>query len=427
MFGGSGRSHGFGMEESEAPRDAQYLIQMHEIRLLSQLSLGIRISARNDSHAGCWRIEDRTMVTVEEFSRLVSGVYAAAVTPKHWAVALADISRMLNASGGGLLTGAGSSRSVMTTTVPSEASSAYIAYYRTIDYVLDAVEKSPVGLIRGGQALVALNAHSEFEADFMRPFEMDDGIFVRLTGGRLPTSFLVAAPKGPEPFDTAERVRFMGALIPHLQQAVRTQGKLAALADSAVELAGALEAVRHGVIIVAAEHLVINLNSAAERIVRAEDGLRLASGRIAAISMRAEQELHCAIQNAIAGEPSAVRAARSLTCVRPSGRRPYVIHVLPSHRRDSDEPLRRPMALVLIIDPDDEPEPAAELLRRLYLLTEAEAEVALRVMHGEDLRRIAEDLSISLTTVRTHLQHVFEKTDTHRQAELVRLLFALIP
>ena len=91
------------------------------------------------------------MVTVEEFSRLVSGVYAAAVTPQHWAVALADISRILNASGAGLLTGAGSSRSVMTATVPLEASGAYIAYYRTIDYVLDAVEKSPVGLIRGGR------------------------------------------------------------------------------------------------------------------------------------------------------------------------------------------------------------------------------------------------------------------------------------
>ena len=367
------------------------------------------------------------MVTVEEFSRLVSGVYAAAVTPQHWAVALGDISRILNASGGGLLTGAGSGRSVMITTVPLEASRAYIAYYRTIDYVLDAVEKGPVGLIRGGQALVALNAHSEFEADFMRPFEMDDGMFMRLTGGRLPTSFLVAAPKGLEPFDTAERVKFVSALIPHLQQALRTQGKLVALADSAVELAGALEVVRHGVMIVAAEHLVINLNSAAERIVRAEDGLCMQSGRIAAKSTRAEQELHCAIQNALAGEPSAVRTAQSLTCVRPSGKRPYVIHVLPSHRRNADEPLRRPMALVLIIDPDDEPEPAAALLRRLYHLTEAEAEVALHVMHGEDVRQIAEELSISLTTVRTHLQHVFDKSDTHRQAELVHLLLALNP
>jgi DNA-binding CsgD family transcriptional regulator len=72
------------------------------------------------------------------------------------------------------------------------------------------------------------------------------------------------------------------------------------------------------------------------------------------------------------------------------------------------------MALVLIIDPEDETEPTAALLRRLYRLTKAEAEVALHVKHGEDLRQIAAELSISWTTVRTHLQHVFDKTDTHR-------------
>jgi DNA-binding CsgD family transcriptional regulator len=32
-----------------------------------------------------------------------------------------------------------------------------------------------------------------------------------------------------------------------------------------------------------------------------------------------------------------------------------------------------------------------------------------------------------LTTVRTHLRRVFVKTDTHRQAELVRLLSTLTP
>ena len=85
------------------------------------------------------------------------------------------------------------------------------------------------------------------------------------------------------------------------------------------------------------------------------------------------------------------------------------------------------MALVVVIDPEDEPVPAAALLRRLYRLTRTEAEVALHIMHGADLRQISEELSISLTTVRTHLQHVFDKTDTHRQAELVRLLLVLCP
>ena len=33
------------------------------------------------------------MVTVEDFSRLVSGIYAAAVTPQHWRMAVRDIHR----------------------------------------------------------------------------------------------------------------------------------------------------------------------------------------------------------------------------------------------------------------------------------------------------------------------------------------------
>jgi DNA-binding CsgD family transcriptional regulator/PAS domain-containing protein len=268
--------------------------------------------------------------------------------------------------------------------------------------------------------------NSEFY-DWLRPIDIDDALVVRLTSGARPACLIFGAPKRTESFDTRERVKLVGELVPHLQQALRTQGKLAALANSTVELAGALEAVRYGIVIVAGQHLVINLNSAAGQIFRAEDGLCMRSGRIAATSTHAEQELHYAIQNAFADERSTVRRGRSLTCFRPSGKRPYVIHVLPSHRRDAGEPPRQAMALVLIIDPEDEPAPPAALLRRLYHLTEAEAEVALHVMHGADLKQISDELSISLTTIRTHLQHVFDKTDTHRQAELVRLLLALSP
>jgi DNA-binding CsgD family transcriptional regulator len=83
-----------------------------------------------------------------------------------------------------------------------------------------------------------------------------------------------------------------------------------------------------------------------------------------------------------------------------------------------------PTALVLIVDPEKEPEPELQALRRLYGLTSTEAEIALRVLDGAGLGPIAEELSVSLATVRTHLQHVFDKTHTHRQAELVRLLLA---
>jgi DNA-binding CsgD family transcriptional regulator len=368
------------------------------------------------------------LVTVDEFSRLVSGIYAAAVTPQHWATATREMCRALDGTSGGLATANGAMWSIQNSSLPPAAVKSYGEYYARLDRVLDALEKGPVGAVRTGMELIPLVRKSEFFEDWMRPYEIgEDGLFVRLSAGPRPPSVVVSAPRRTEAFDTPERVKLMSGLVPHLRQALRTQDKLAALADSTVELAGALEVVRHGIIIVAGEHLVINLNSAAERIFRAEDGLCMRSGRIAAPSTHAEQELHCAIQNALAGESSTVRSGRSLTCPRPSGKRPYVIHVLPSRRHNADEPPRQPMALVLIIDPDDEPEPATALLRRLYCLTEAEAEVALHVMHGADLKQISEELSISLTTVRTHLQHVFDKTDSHRQAQLVRLLLVLCP
>lgn len=49
------------------------------------------------------------------------------------------------------------------------------------------------------------------------------------------------------------------------------------------------------------------------------------------------------------------------------------------------------------------------------------------MMHVADPKQISDELSVSLATVRTHLQHVFDKTETHRQAELVRLLLVLSP
>lgn len=170
---------------------------------------------------------------------------------------------------------------------------------------------------------------------------------------------------------------------------------------------------------------VINLNTAAERILRAEDGLQIRSARVAA-SIHAEHQLHRALHAALPDDGSKIRSGRSFICQRPSGKRPYVVHVLPPHPAATVETSTEARALVLIIDPDQEPEPAAAL-RRLYALTAAEAEIAVRIARGAGLKEISDELSVSVATVRKHLQHVYDKTDTHRQTELVRLLLTLRP
>jgi DNA-binding CsgD family transcriptional regulator len=58
-------------------------------------------------------------------------------------------------------------------------------------------------------------------------------------------------------------------------------------------------------------------------------------------------------------------------------------------------------------------------------LTEAEAAVAQRIARGEGLPVVAAALGVSPSTARTHLKHTFDKTGTHRQAELAALLARL--
>jgi DNA-binding CsgD family transcriptional regulator/PAS domain-containing protein len=363
-------------------------------------------------------------VTVDEFSRVVSEIYASSTNPENWMAALADIGRILDATGCAVIMGGEPTRSVMATTVPSEAHDSYIAYYHTMDYILDAVETGPVGLIRGGQPLVALKTNSEFDADFMRRYGMNDGLFTRLTVGTRPTTFLVAAAKGSEPFDTAERAKFMGALVPHLQQALRTQNHFAELDNRARHVSAVIDAIRHGIIIIDTGRRITQMNSAAEHILMAGEGLYVHSGRLEALHTVTNKQLQSSITGAFEKSGNGARGGGSLACSRPTGKRPYVIHVLPLGTSE-DPPVGR--ALVIIIDPEQETEPPKALLRRLFGLTNAESDVALRVMRGDGLKPISADLALTMATIKTHLQHIFDKTDTHRQAELVRLLLAIIP
>ena len=82
-----------------------------------------------------------------------------------------------------------------------------------------------------------------------------------------------------------------------------------------------------------------------------------------------------------------------------------------------------PVAIVAVRDPDiDRRRLVADLSRR-FGLTAAESKMAAEILIGDGLAAAARRRGISTTTARTHLSSIFEKTGTHRQAELIRLLF----
>ena len=50
------------------------------------------------------------VVGIDDFSRIVSAIYASAITPENWIVAMADVRRTLDAQSAGLLLADGAGR-----------------------------------------------------------------------------------------------------------------------------------------------------------------------------------------------------------------------------------------------------------------------------------------------------------------------------
>lgn len=370
------------------------------------------------------------MISVDEFSRLVSAIHASAVDPERWDSTLLELVRAFDARGAGLLASVPTGRRpdvmVRQVGVDPASTATYNEYYGRLDYVAAAVEKAPVGRVHTGTELILPNRHTEFYTDWCRPNEYGDGLFVRLTGGSTRAWLGLAAPRVSEPFADTDRLRLIRRLVPHLGQAIHTQARLADLTQRERDLSEAMEQHPDGMALVGPGCRVLRLNSEAERILVSGDGLHLhRGGSVAASLAGADREFRHLLERALAARDGRVRSGGFVSCPRPSGRRGYRIQVVPLSADTAGLSPSRATALVVIADPDRDLEPDAAVLRRLYSLTDTEAEVALRVARGEGLKPVADAFAVSITTIRTHLQHVFDKTGTHRQAELVRLLLSV--
>lgn len=80
--------------------------------------------------------------------------------------------------------------------------------------------------------------------------------------------------------------------------------------------------------------------------------------------------------------------------------------------------------VLLVAAPDIRIEISTETLMSLYRLTGAEAKLVSSLVKDRSLNSIAEDFGVSKHTIRNQLKSVYDKTGTHRQAELVRQVIA---
>jgi DNA-binding CsgD family transcriptional regulator len=121
-------------------------------------------------------------------------------------------------------------------------------------------------------------------------------------------------------------------------------------------------------------------------------------------------------------EGAADDGAGVMTIDRGEEVRPLSIKVAPVELNAGDQGSK--VAAVFIRDLEIRQTVPPEMVAKLFGLTLAEARVVVELVKGKRPQEVAEDLEVSLNTVRNRLKQIFSKTNTGRQSELVSLVLS---
>jgi len=370
---------------------------------------------------------------LERCSELIGAIYDCVIDPQRWPDAIAAVAREYSFSNGVLSLHAFPSGALLLMT-GTGISPEWMA--KLADYGPEAFETWG-GAERIGQMALdepVVQSHqsprsswvgNRFHEEFAVPQGLFDTVAIpcvrdstmvgSLTFGRAITAGEVGE---------AELVP-LRVIAPHVRRAI-VISKLFELKSVAVAtFESALDALSAGVFLVDAEMRCIHMNPVARKVIAAGSALSVTGGKVAAATAAATAALEAAVALAARDEASLGRKGLGVP-VRDSEERPFVIHVLPLRRREVRPGLSQSaVAALFVTPPAGPPQLPADALALLYDLTPAETRVVLRLAGGGTIGGIAGELGVTSATVRTHLQHVFDKTGCTRQTELVRLVASL--
>ena len=136
---------------------------------------------------------------------------------------------------------------------------------------------------------------------------------------------------------------------------------------------------------------------------------------------RDDAALQDLIASVISARPGHERSG-FMAVSRPSGSRPYAVMMTALLPPTPETTGADAAAVLFVTDAESSDVSTVAVLRSVYALTHAEAELVQLLVSGRSLEEVAKLRGVTMNTARSQLKHVFAKTDTRRQGELIRLI-----
>jgi DNA-binding CsgD family transcriptional regulator len=215
----------------------------------------------------------------------------------------------------------------------------------------------------------------------------------------------------------------MSLMVPHVRRSVLIGKAIDLHKAEASTLADALDGLTAGMFLVDATARIVHANASGHVMIGEARFVRAAGGRLIACDPAANQALLDIFASAQCGD-EAVGVKGICVPLPARDGQDHVAHVLPltaGMRRKAGISYAAVAAVFVRKPALDAPSPVETIAKR-HQLTPSELRVLLAIVEIGGVPEVAKALGISDTTVKTHLRHVFEKTSTTRQADLVKLV-----
>lgn len=357
----------------------------------------------------------------EAFSDLIGRIYDCALDTSQWERALEEITNTL----GGVMAD-------LIVSHPLEGRQTFAALYNwPDDMIAAAMANAPInpGLPLGltvplGRVFCSsrdLDIEAFHRSRFWQNCFAGRGIYDYVVSPvtRTVTSFATWGVCGSETKGayTDEDLEFARLLSPHIKRAVEISGVIGRRKVEAGTLQAAMEALATPALIIEPDGRILFCNEAAARELATRQFMREHKGRLIAVTPEAMKVL-----TNLSSAPTR-KSQKGLDALLTSseGR---TLHVTWAELEQAGEEIGSPI-LVLLRQPETALITPLSSAASLFHLTTSEIQVLGQVLQGHALSEAAEILGLARSTVKTHLDAIYRKTQTNRQAELVSRVMAL--
>jgi DNA-binding NarL/FixJ family response regulator len=369
------------------------------------------------------------MLEAEVLSTLIGTIYDAALDPSVWPRALEGIRSFVGGCAANFYwqevskENAGVFHCVGIEPAYLES---YFQTYTKLNPLYPTSAFFPPGRVFGSTEVLSFQefAQTRFYDEWMRPQGMVDSLAVNLEKSATTVATLAVIRGSLDGLVDEQARRRLQLVAPHVLRASSIGHVIAEQMRGKAALTDVLDRVAAGVLLVDAGARIVFANASGDALLAAGKLLRRRGVGLAATDSAANRALQLAIDAASRGQE--FDAAGSAILLSPDQSERWLAHVLPltSGLRLEAAGGSSAVAAVFVRKASfDVPSPL-ETVARLYHLTGSEVRVLQAMVETGGVPDIAAALGISESTVRTHLKGLFEKTATHRQVDLVKLLAA---